>query len=152
MNDGFFGSFNAGAVEYKTGYDTLPNGTYCAVIAKGENKTSQSGNNYLSFTWEIIEGEYTGRKLFSNYNVYHNDPKVRQIAMNDMAGICQAISVLQPQGVEELCDKPMMIEVGVRKDKDTGELKNVIKKYMPAGGTVGNASVQTNTNKKPWER
>lgn len=153
MNDEFFGSFNAGEVEYKSQYDLLPSGQYTAVIAKGEKKTSQSQNEYLSFEWEIIEGEYTGRKLFANYNVYHHDPKVRQIAQNDMAGICQAINVLRPQGVEELCNKPMIIEVGSRTDKTTKETKNIIKKYIPAGGTLGNAKpVTAQTNKRPWDR
>lgn len=152
MNDGFFGSFNAGEVEYKSQYDLLPAGSYTAVVASGEKKTSQKGSEYLSLCFEVIEGEYTNRKLFNNYNVYHTDPKVKQIAINEMAGLCQAINIMTPQNIEELCNKPLIIEVGTRTDKQTNETRNVIKKYIPAGGVIGNAKPINATNKKPWER
>lgn len=59
-----FFEFNATEVTPTTGFEPIPKGKYNAVIVESDEKTTRSGSgSYLEFTYEIIDGEYKGRKL-----------------------------------------------------------------------------------------
>lgn len=50
----------------ETGVKTIPEGIYTVEITEVEQKESQSGNDYLAFTFEVTEGKHKGAKLFHN--------------------------------------------------------------------------------------
>lgn len=51
----------------EAGFETIPEGQYTVVVDETEIKTSQnSGNEYISFTFEVSEGKHKGAKLFHN--------------------------------------------------------------------------------------
>lgn len=47
-------------------FELLPKGEYIASVFQVEKKETTSGNEYLTWTFKILEGEYTGRKMFLN--------------------------------------------------------------------------------------
>ncbi len=63
-------NFNANNVEPQTEFDAIPAGKYLAVITSSEMKPTKSGNGaYLELTFDVIEGEFKGRKLWARLNL-----------------------------------------------------------------------------------
>jgi len=48
-------------------FEPIPAGDYVVEIEKVENRTAKSGNEMLSLTFNVVEGEYEGRKIFDLY-------------------------------------------------------------------------------------
>lgn len=48
-------------------FEPIPAGDYLVEIEKCEEKMSSSGNNMLAMTFNVVEGDYAGRKIFDNY-------------------------------------------------------------------------------------
>ena len=48
-------------------FEPIPAGDYTVEIEKVENRTAKSGNEMLSLTFNVMEGEYEGRKIFDLY-------------------------------------------------------------------------------------
>lgn len=48
-------------------FEPVPAGDYLLEIEKVENKVSKAGNDMLNITFNIVEGEYEGRKIFDLY-------------------------------------------------------------------------------------
>lgn len=71
--------------EVKNEFEALPPSTYEGKIATCEFTTSKSTNKpMLKFTWEVLDGEFAGRKLFDNVLI-ETSWKVKQYA--EAAGI-----------------------------------------------------------------
>lgn len=69
MND--FLELTKGLVEKQdfeeTEFQALARGNYRVKVVNVEKKISQnSGNEYIGMTLEIVDGDYTGRKIFNN--------------------------------------------------------------------------------------
>ena len=58
-------NFNANEVEPSVGYEAIPAGKYQAVIVESDMKPNKAGTGeYLQLEFEVIEGEFKGRKLW----------------------------------------------------------------------------------------
>lgn len=151
MLDGFLENFNANDGVYKANnFDVLPIGNYTVIATKAEEKISRTNVKYLAMTYEVIEGEYKGRKLFVNFHFFSENIKAKEIAINDFRGLCFAVNVNNPKDENMLLNKPFIVKVGVVTDKQTGEKQNNIKQYIPAGGSIGNAQPIASA-KAPWQ-
>lgn len=159
--------FDADQVEPNKGFDPLPAGDYQACIVKSEDKKTNNGNgSYISLELEVIDGECKGRRLWANLNLDNPNAEAVRIARGDLSAICRACGIPRPKDTSELHNIPMVLKVGLKPRKDTGEIQNVIKGYSPvAGGTVatktpGPTQTQTqttqpqqaNSNTPPWKR
>ncbi|HBG28609.1 MAG TPA: hypothetical protein DDX75_16095 [Phycisphaerales bacterium] len=145
-------NFNANNVEPADDFEPIPAGEYTAVIVNSEMKPTKDGKgNYLELQFEIIDGEYKGRLLWSRLCLEnHNDTAVK-IAKSQLADICKAIGVLTPRDSIELHNLPIRIKVAVKKRSDNGELTNEVKKY----GKRETAVTQNPAAAKgvaPWKR
>lgn len=140
-------------------YDALPDGDYVAILTASEMKETKAGNGqYLSVTAEIIDGDHKGRKVWDNLNVVNPSAVAEKIGRAQLAALCKAVGVDNPQDSEELHNKPLVI--AVRKDKQD-KTRNVIKGYKPVGdayepGAGGNDSFEPDEKpapkKKPWQK
>ena len=118
--------FDANAVEpMQSNFEPIPAGQYMAMIGASQEKTSQKGFRYLSLEFEILEGPFKGRKLWVNLNLGHPNPETVKFARSELASICKAVGVLQPQDTVQLHNLPMGITVKCLNRKDTGELQNL---------------------------
>lgn len=52
--------------DVKDSFQPLPTDDYEVKIIAQELKKSSNGNNMIAITWEIMNGDYTGRKIFDN--------------------------------------------------------------------------------------
>lgn len=172
--------FNAEEHEPMMSFDPLPDGEYLAVITESQEKANSKGTgSYVKLTFEIIEGEHTGRKIWTQLNLDNPSLTAMKIARSELAAICLAVGVTRPSDSQELHDIPLVIKVKVVKRQDTGEMKNEIKGYMsreeakakkagnsaagkpgagqPAGGgnngSANNAAAGSTVNQvAPWKR
>ena len=62
-------------------FEPLPRGDYTAMITDSVVKTTKAGNGELiALTIEIIDGSYSGRKIWDNLNVKNLNPTAQNIA------------------------------------------------------------------------
>ncbi len=152
-------NFNAAEVEPSTGFDAIPAGKYQVIINESEMKPTKTGNGqYLWIEFEVISGEYKGRKLWTRLNLENPNPDAVRMARADLSAICRAVNVLNPHDSVELHNLPLTVTVRCRKNQDD-ELVNEIKGYGPRENAVlqkpAGAPTPTATATKaapPWAR
>ena len=74
----------------ETEFQPLPAGDYRVKVANVEKKISQSGNEYVAMVMEIIDGDYTSRKIYNNFHltVKTAEASIKRIyKMAEFAGI-----------------------------------------------------------------
>jgi hypothetical protein len=105
----------------------LPAGDYQMMVVNDEEKTSAAGTRYVSWTLEVISGEYKGRKIWENLNLYHEKPDVRNISLTRVKSVAIAVGIPadQVKSTEQCLNKPFLATLGVKDDK------NNIKKVVP---------------------
>lgn len=146
------GNFNAHDVEPAADFDPIPAGKYLAVITESEIKPTKSGvGSYLELTFQIIDGEYKNRLIWSRLNLDNPNSTAVQIARSELSSICRAVGLMTPKDSAELHNLPLNITVKCKKRDDTGEMTNEIKGYAKrelAGGQVPQAA----SSVAPWKR
>jgi len=150
-------NFDANTVEPSTGFDPIPAGKYPAVIIESEMKTTKSGTGrYLELTFEVIDGEYHGRKVWARLNLENPNSTAVEIARSELSAICRAVNVRQPRDSVELHNLPLVITVRGNKNADTDEISNEIKGYAArdTAGTAASSAHQSvgRANTPPWAR
>ena len=154
-------NFNANEVEPSKAFDPIPAGKYIAVITDSEMKETRAGTGrYLQLEFEITDGEFAGRKLWSRLNIENQNAEAVRMARADLSAICRAVNVLTPSDSIDLHNLPLVIKVHCRKDKNTGEITNDIRGYEskanyrpePKQAPSAPATVQTAhvPSKPPW--
>lgn len=146
--------FDANTVEPVPSFDPIPAGQYLAMIVASEEKTSSKGNKFLCLEFEIVDGQYKGRKVWVNLNLEHPNPEIVKFARAELASICKAVGVLKPQDSVQLHNLPMLINVKCVNRKDTGELQNRIKSYVPKAAPAQSQPQQATATSTtpPWRR
>lgn len=125
-------NFDASQEEPNEGFDPVPSGWYLCVVSDSEMKKTKAGTGeYLKLTFEIIEGEYKGRKLWAQLNLDNPNAQAVQIARGELSALCRAIGVLVPKDSCELHDRPLLVKAKLVKRQDTGEMKNEVGGYKP---------------------
>jgi len=159
-NIGQFGIDVENEAQEAQSYDALPDGNYPAIATASELKDTKAGNGkYLSITFEIIDGEAKGRKLWANLNIVNPSSTAEKIGRAELASLCKAVGIANPKESEELHDSPVLLTV--RKDK-ADPTRNVIKGYSSVGDAFEVAekpapkaaapAAKPATGKKPWQK
>jgi hypothetical protein len=144
--------FNANNVDPATDFEPIPAGKYLAVITDSEMKPTKSGNGqYLELTFQVIEGPYKNRLLWSRLNLDNPSEMAVQIARAELSAICRAVGVLQPKDSVELHNLPLLVTVKCKKREDTGDVVNEIRAYAKKEAASGQPQ-QEATNTPPWAR
>ena len=154
-------NFNANEVEPSSYFDAIPAGKYLAVITHSDKITTKDNKgHFLLLEFEIVEGDYKNRKLWSRLNIDNKNPETVRIANADLAAICRAVNVMQPRDSSELHNLPLTIVVKCRKNQDD-EIVNEIKGYAPKASLSGAFSATPATtapstasgnSQPPWAR
>ena len=145
--------FDANQVE-PASFDPLPAGKYLAVITESEMKATKSGaGQFLNLTFQVLDGEYKGRKLWARLNLKNPNPQAEQIARGQLSALCRAVGVMAPRDSVELHNLPLLVTVKIKKRDDTGDLQNEVSGYSrkdaaPAAPAPAAAASST----PPWKR
>lgn len=112
------------------GGDQLPPAKGYKVVIVDSGK-EPSANNQGGFLWVActpIEGPLVGRKQTIRFNLHHTNPKVVEIANDQLSALCHVVNVFNMQDTQQLHNIPFMIDVDWQKDNAPGQSK---------GGTDG---------------
>lgn len=146
-------NFNANEVDPNFAFEPIPAGKYLALITESETKDTKSGDGkYLQFTFQILEGEFKGRMLWTRLNLENANATTVKIARAELSAICRAVNVMAQRDSVELHNLPLIITVGLKKRKDNQELSNVIKAYEKKDVVSAKPTATGNSNKAPWMR
>ena len=142
--------FDARKVAPMKGPDPVPPDNYSAVITDSCTKPTKSGNGeFLELIYQIIEGEYKGRRIWSRLNLNNPSPKAVELAYAELSSLCHAVGVMQPLTSKDLHDIPLIITVRHEKRPDTGEIVNKVRGYAKKDD-VKNPPVQDTNTTPPW--
>ncbi len=158
-------NFDANTVEPTGKFTPIPVDDYLAVITDSEMKDTKKGDGkYLLLTYEVVDGEFKGRKIFETLNLVNSNQTAVEIAQRALSAVCRATGVLHPKDSSELHGKPLVISVGIRAGSNGFEDKNVIRGYSRVDGKelkdVTDATPATKTaapvaggaKRKPWQK
>ena len=158
-------NFDSNDVEPTGNFEPLPLGEFLVVISASEMKPTKNGEGqYLQLTYDLIDGEYKGRKVFDRLNLVNKNEQAQEIAQRSLSAICRCVGVLHPKNSEELHDKPMVIKLGIRPASGEYQASNIVKGYSRTDGkdlkevTEGTVPVAKAApaagaaKKKPWQK
>lgn len=116
---GIGGAFDSTKHEdMQSGFDLIPLGKYLATVTKSDVKeTKAKTGKYISLTFTIQYGKYKGRHIFTNLNIINPNPVAVEIAQKELATLCRAIGKMSIQDTNELHGIPLILDVGLEKDK-----------------------------------
>ena len=144
--------FDARNVDPATDFEPIPAGKYLAIITDSEMKPTKNGNgSYLELTFQIVDGAYKGRLLWSRLNLDNPNALAVQIARGELSAICRAVGVMQPKDSLELHNLPLLVTVKCKKREDTGDIVNEVRGYAKKEALDG-APQQETTDTPPWAR
>jgi hypothetical protein len=144
--------FDANQIEPTSDFEAIPAGKYTAMITESELKPTKSGaGDYLQLTFEILEGPYKGRIIWSRLNLNNPNATTVQIAQRELSSICRAVGVMTPGDSVELHNLPLEITVKCKKRDDNGEVTNEIRGYARKE-SAKSQSHQPHVNTPPWRR
>jgi hypothetical protein len=144
--------FNAHEVDPTSNLEPIPAGRYLAIITDSELKPTKSGNgHYLQLAFQILEGPYKNRMVWSRLNLHNANETTVKIARAELSAICRAVGVMTPRDSCELHNIPLVIAVRLKKREDTGELQNEVRGYFKKEAAIGQPQ-QATSNVPPWKR
>ena len=130
-------NFDASQVAPQQSVGPLPAGTYLAHITESDVQPLKSGNGEgLKLTFEIIDGQFKGRKVWENLNIRHTSEETQRIAQSQLSALCHAVNVIKLMDTAALHFKPVRINVTVREAVGQYKASNNIKGYEAAGGGI----------------
>ena len=151
------GPFDATQVAPREDFSAIPAGEYLAQIVDSDMKpTKKNDGQYAELTFEVMEGEFKGRRVWARLNLDNPSVKAVEIAQRDLSAICRAVGKLQIRDTQELHYKPMVIRVDVSRREGYPD-SNEIKAYKAVpGGTPAAAGAApapaASGEAPPWAR
>lgn len=126
-------------------FEPIPAGWYNVMMVEGKEtptkNNAQTGNTYYAAQFEIIDGQFKGRKLFHNFNFVNTNEDAVRIAFDQLAAICHAVGVLKVQSVEQLFQKPLQAKVKLK--AAVMEEDGVTEKYEAGNEIKGFKAIET---------
>jgi hypothetical protein len=130
-------NFDASQVAPQQSSGPLPAGVYLAHIVESDVQPLKSGNGEgLKLTFEVIDGQFKGRKVYENLNIRHTSEDTQRIAQSQLSALCHAVNVIKLMDTAALHFKPVRINVTVREAVGQYKANNNIKGYEAAGGGI----------------
>jgi hypothetical protein len=137
-------------------FEALPFGDYTAMITDTVLKDTKSGTGqYIALTMEIIDGSYSGRKIWDNLNVKNANPTAEKIAQASLTRYFQSCGQDLERGADTtaLYNIPFKLTLGIDRNDPT---RNTVLGSGPLGSAkkpkpvVNRESIVS--GKKPWEK
>jgi hypothetical protein len=137
-------NFDSSQVAPDTGVgDPIPAGWYNVMMDESDVKpTKAEGGMYLECRFNIIDGQFAGRKLFARFNIRNANPMAQEIGYKQLSAVCHAVGMVgMVADSQMLHGKPLKVKVKVRKADGDYEASNDITAYKninePTGTTAG---------------
>ncbi len=124
--------FDSTQVDMSAGqaFELLPKGEYLLTVdTAAEKNTKANTGKFVAVSFEVIGGTFTGRKLFSNFNIVNPSEKAQNIGRAQFAAFCTALGVPKLKSVDDLAalsGRTLFASVDIEIRKDTKEKQNKI--------------------------
>ena len=135
------------------GFEPIPNGSYSALVQQAEVSQTSNGKLMFKLTWQITEGPYANRKVWSNMVVSPESPPALGIMFKHMAALGLDAEFFKAgpspdQVANAMNGKGATLVVDQREwnGEIRNEVKNIVKK---AGGIVPSAPTPTTQSAPP---
>ena len=104
-------------------FELIPPGDYPACLIDAKEQESKSGKGaYIKTTWKLLDGEFAGRSVFTNYNHRHENPKVVQIGLSQLKTMLKCSNIKgQPERADDLIGARCLVRIAIRKDETYGD-------------------------------
>jgi hypothetical protein len=128
--------FNAASIEPSTPMDVLPKGKYlCMAVASELKPTRNNTGEYLQITFEVLEGNHKGRKIFERLNIRNSNKTAEDIAQRALSALCHAVGVIELDDSDQLHNIPVTVELDIDPPKGEYSAQNRVKGYTAVGGS-----------------
>jgi hypothetical protein len=132
--------FDASSVPAPQYLPPVPADQYLMHIISSEFRPTRDGRGeYLLLELEVIEGQYTGRKVFERLNLTNDNPRTVQYAEQTLSSICRAVGKAQVTSSEQLHHIPLIADVRVEPAKNGYDERNSVKRFLPRAQPGGPA-------------
>jgi hypothetical protein len=133
-------TFDATNIEPAETFDVLPEGKYlCMAVASQIKPTKAGTGEYLEITFEVIDGQGKGRKIWERLNIRNANKKAEEISQRQLSALCRSIGVLNLSDTDQLHNIPVVLEVEIEQ-REGYSPQNRVKSYGGSGSTVPVAS------------
>jgi len=139
----------------KSNFDPLPHGEYLAIVTENQMKATKSGTGeYLELVIQIVDGEFSGRKIWERLNIHNANEVAENIARAALKSLSLACGIEPLTDTDMLNDTPFTIVLDIDRKDPT---RNRVMGYKPAGAASAATARPTATKAapaaaKPWER
>ena len=151
----------------RSGWDPLPPGDYTACVTGTDLKATKAGNGeYIELTIEIMDGEFSGRKIWERLNVNNPSEQTVQIARSQLNQLATALGQVPLKDTDQLLEIPFTLTLDIDR-KDT--TRNRVMGYSSASSaprkaakpsrfvvedfdTIQPSGAAKSPAKKPWEK
>jgi uncharacterized protein DUF669 len=98
----------------------IPSEWYSAQIVETSVEHARNGNGtYLLAVFEILSGDYKGRRIFHNITLQNASQQAVEIGQRLLKDIYDNVGVTGPtRDIQVMLFKPVMARVGIKRDKD----------------------------------
>jgi hypothetical protein len=144
-------AFDSDEHEDMSDFSPVPANEYTAQVKDSDYcDTKNKDGKYIKLAFEILEGEFKGRQIWTNLNMANNNPQTVEIAKKEFATLCRAVGKAKVQDTVELHGIPFILRVGIKPAKGDYPAGNKTMGYkaLKGGGPKKNPAAKT-ANDKP---
>jgi hypothetical protein len=166
-------TFDSSTVPEREEFEVLPPGPQTLMIVNSELKDTKAkpgkgAGQMIVLEIDVVDGQYSGRKLFERLNIKNDSEKAVEIAYRTLGEIVKAVGKTTIKDTTELHNKRFTGVLAVEPPKpytkdgveQMGKAQNSIKKYLPySGQQASSAEVSPKTvespkatDAAPWKR
>jgi hypothetical protein len=139
----FGATFDPGAVpaDERGNGELLPSGRYTAQIIESNVTTAKSGRGEIcTLTWEILDGPFERRRVWSRVNVFHENETAQFIGQRFLKQITDALGLGPIDDTTAIEFQPLEITLGVEKNNNPQYPdRNEVKRVSPIAGRAPRA-------------
>lgn len=152
-------NWNTEGQEEMGDFSALPAGEYVAFICASEMKpTKAETGHFLELKFEICEGQYAGRNIWTRLNLDNPNAQAVTLAQRELTSITKAVGKVAIADSDELHNVPMLVKLDIEAGKDGKAPQNRVKAYASYGNRTAApksapaaSQAATTGSKKPWE-
>lgn len=151
------GEFDFTDVPVRQGRDPIPAGEYRVAVTATEQTPTKNGDGmYVNATFEILEGEHKGRRLWHKFHFWNKSDRAVKISKELMASLMHAaVGHANVKRTEELYGVPVVAVVKTTRKEETQDPINEIKSFKAVRGAAPpkaapKAEQQQEEDSPPW--
>ena len=127
--------FDASSIEQNDDFAPLPLGEYPVMLVDSKPTSTNKG---IILAFDVVCGEYQGRKLWANANIFHENPAAKEFGDKLLSSLMYAANKPTAQQTEELIGVTVIARVKLQKNDPT---KNDISGFKSATLTAAPAAI-----------